>query len=310
MSFWADKRVVVTGGAGFVGSHVADLLRAEGVSGDRLIVPRRAQHDLRKLDACLRVLDGADIVLHLAADVGGLGYSRDHPATQYYNCSLLDLQIMEAARQTGVSQTVLVSSAVSYPVEAVSPLREEGLFDGRPAVSSFGYGFAKRMTCVLAEAYHQEFGMPVCVLLANNSYGPRDDFEEASSHVIPATIRKCLNDRELVVWGDGSPARDFLFVEDFARGVLLAAEHGHTPEPINLGSGEETAIRDLVYTIVSATGFQGPVHFDAGKPSGQARRSVDISRARRILRFSPQVSLEEGIQRTVEWYKAQGAHGR
>lgn len=305
MSFWANKRIVVTGGAGFVGSHVVDLLRKEGVDGARLVLPRRAEHDLRVLDVCRRVLDGADVVLHLAADVGGLGYSRDHPATQYYNCSLLDLQVMEAARQVGAGQIVLVSSAVSYPADAASPLHEETLHAGRPAASSFGYGFAKRMTSVLAEAYHQEFGTPVCVLLANNSYGPRDDFAEANSHVIPSTIRKCLHDRELVVWGDGSPTRDFLYVEDFARGVLLAAERGCTPEPINIGSGRETAIRDLVQVIVEATGFRGPVQFDASKPSGQARRSVDISLARERLGFEPQVSLAEGVRRTVDWYRAQ-----
>jgi GDP-L-fucose synthase len=302
--FWRGKRVLVTGGAGFVGSHVVErLVSTRGVSERDIVVPRSRECDLRLLDHCLKAVREVEVVLHLAADVGGMGYSRSHPAVQYYNSTLIDLQVMEAARRAGVPRMVAVSSSTGYPSQAPSPLREEDLFAGLPYEAHLGYGYSRRSLVVQAQVFHRQYGLDVAVVVANNAYGPRDNFDPATSHVIPATIRKCLEDDRLVVWGDGTAIRDFLYVEDLAEGTLLAAERLRAPEYVNLASGVETSIRELVQAIVEVTDFRGEVVFDTSKPGGETRRVVSIEKARALLGFEPRWSPREGLARTVAWYR-------
>jgi GDP-L-fucose synthase len=304
MGFWDNKKVLVTGGAGFVGSHVVDRLLGRGVPRDRVVVPRSRECDLRVLENCRRAVQGADVVVHLAAAVGGIGYSKGHPATQYYNCLLMDLHMVEAARDAGVEKFVSISSACAYPLEAPYPLREESLFTGVPQETNRAYGFAKSMMVAQAEAYSKQYGMNIAVLVGANAYGPRDNFHPEHSHVIPSLIRKCHEDREeLVVWGDGTPTRDFLYVEDFAEGVLLAAERLEGWEPVNIGTGREISVRDLVAVIADLSGFRGRVRYDPSKPGGQPRRVISIDRARARMGFEPRTPLEEGLRRTIEWYR-------
>jgi len=297
-------KILVTGGEGFVGSHlVENMVEKRGFAKEDIIVPNSQRDDLRIFENCQRLTDGVGLVFHLAADVGGLGYSRSHPATQLRNCSLMDLNIVEAAQKNKVTKTVLVSCSPAYPQGSPQPLREENLFDGPPEKAHLGFGWAKRTMAVLAKTYHQESEMDVNVVIANNTYGPKDNFEPETSHVIPTLIRKCFEKKELVVWGDGSPRRDFVYVKDLAEGIILVAEKLNTPEPVNLASGVEVSIKELVEKIVKLTNFTGKVIYDPSKPKGQARRAVDITKARQLLGFEPRVFLEAGLRETIDWYE-------
>lgn len=303
MDFWRNKKVLVTGGRGFVGSHVVkNLLEKRGVLRSNIIVPQSKNCDLKIYEHAQKAVKGIDIVLHLAADVGGIAYSSTHPATQMRNCLLIDVNMFEAAANEGVEKFVCVSSAVAYSVNAPSPLREEDLFIGEPARGGYGYGFAKRMSVVMARAYKEEKGLNASVLLSSNAYGPGDNFDLSHGHVIPSLIRKCLTEKELVVWGDGTQIRDFFYVEDFAEGVVLTAEKLQTSDPVNIGSGDPISIKDLVGIIVKSAHFKGKVIFDSTKPQGQKIRSVSIEKARDLMNFSPSYSLREGIRKTIEWY--------
>lgn len=303
MGFWKGKKILVTGGHGFVGSRVVEnLLEKRGVLQSDIIRPRSKDCDLKNYEDAKKAVSGIDVVLHLAADVGGIAYSSTHPATQMRNCLLMDVNILEAASNEKVNKIVCVSSAVAYPVNAKSPLKEEDLFIGEPARGGYGYGFAKRMTAVMTRAYREEKGLDAIVLLSSNAYGPGDNFDLSHGHVIPSLIRKCLTEKDLVVWGDGSQVRDFFYVEDFAEGVVLAAEKLQTADPVNIGSGNPISIKDLVGIVVKSTNFKGKITFDSSKPQGQKIRNVSIDRAKKLMGFSPFYSLTEGINETIEWY--------
>jgi GDP-L-fucose synthase len=304
-SFWQNKRILVTGGAGFIGSFVVDALVQRGVRREDIVIPRSRDCDLRVLESCRKAADGCQIVLHLAAETGGIAFSRSHPATQYYNCSLINLHMMEAARLAGVQKFVFLGNLLAYPAAALSPLQEADLHNGKIAETHLGVGLSKRDLVLLAEMYHRQFGMNVVGVLAANAYGPRDRFDPAHSHVIPATIAKCFQRRELVVWGDGTPTRDFLYVEDLADGLLLAAERLEAPQFVNLASGTEISIRELVSLIARLTAFSGRIVFDISKGGGDPRRVASVSKAQQLIGFKPRYSFEEGLQRTIEWYKAE-----
>jgi GDP-L-fucose synthase len=301
--FWRSTRVLVTGGAGFIGAAVTGALRRRGVPEDRIVVPRSRQCDLRVLENCRAAVKACDVILHLAAPTGGIGFSRAHPASQYRDCALINLYMLEAAREAGARRFVALGNLLAYPANASSPLREEMLNEGRIAETHLGIGLAKRDLVALAEMYHREFGLGAVSVLSANAYGPRDHFDSPHAHVIPATIAKCFHDRELVVWGDGSPTRDFLFVDDVAEGVVRAAERLDPPAVVNIASGREISIGELVRLIASLSGFGGPIRFDAAKGGGDPRRVASIDRARQLLDFTPRVSLEEGLRRTIDWYR-------
>jgi GDP-L-fucose synthase len=304
LNFWKDKRVLVTGGAGFIGSYVvSNLVQRRGVSSDNIVVPRSRDHDLRNLDACLEVAAGCDVVIHLAAVTGGIAFSRAYPATQYYSSTLIDLNVVEAARRAGVSKLVAIGNVFAYAPEAPLPLAEQNLFDGVPASAHRGVGWLKRNLALVADLYHREFGLPMCVIYSANAYGPGDGLDPLHAHVIPSTIMKCLRQSELVVWGDGTPTRDFLYAADVAEGLLLAAEKLPGGEYVNLGSEHEVSIREIVSLIAELSEFRGPITYDPSKSGGDRRRVSSAAKARELLGFVPETSLREGLQRTIEWYR-------
>jgi GDP-L-fucose synthase len=301
--FWRGARVLVSGGAGFVGTGVRRALRRRGVPDDRIVVPRSETCDLRRLEHCREAVRGCSIIIHLAAPTGGISFSRAHPASQYRDCSLINLNLLEAAREAGARRFVALGNLLAYPANAVSPLREEALYDGPVADTHLGVGMAKRDLVALGDMYYREFGFSVVTVLSANAYGPGDHFDSPHAHVIPATIVKCFRDEDLIVWGDGSPTRDFLYVDDVAEGLLAAAERLERPAFVNLASGTETSIGDLVRLIAKLTAFSGRIVFDSSKGGGDPRRVASIDRSMRLLGFVPQVSLEEGLQRTIAWYR-------
>ncbi|MCL4387313.1 NAD-dependent epimerase/dehydratase family protein [Patescibacteria group bacterium] len=303
LNFWKNKKVLITGGKGFVGSKVVEnLISKRRVSEKNIFIPHSKTSDLRIYKEAEKVVKEMDIVLHLAADVGGIAYSSSHPATQMKNCLLMDINMFEAAANENVEKMVCVSSAVAYPVNATSPLKEEDLFMGEPARGGYGYGFAKRMSIIMAKAYKEERGLNCSVLLPTNAYGPGDNFDLSSGHVIPSLIKKCLTQDELVVWGDGTQRRDFLYVEDFAEGIVLAAEKLQTADPVNIGTADSISIKELVDIITRLTKFKGKVTFDTTKPQGQKIRVLNVEKSKQLLNFMPKFSLEKGIDETIEWY--------
>lgn len=303
--FWQKKRVLVTGGAGFIGTAVVKALVAVGVPRELVVVPRSRDCDLRIPENCRSAVRGCGIVIHLAAPTGGIAFSSAHPASQYRDCSLINLHMLEAARAEGVEKFVALGNLLAYPATCPSPLREERLLDGPIAPTHQGIGMAKRDLVLLAQMYHREFGLNVINVLSANAYGPGDRFDPLHSHVIPATIMKCYRDEDLVVWGDGTPTRDFLFVDDIARGILHVAERLEAPGYVNIASGREVSIAELVGLIARLTGFTRRVVFDSSKVGGDARRVADTAAASR-MGFAPRVSLEDGLTRTIEWARREG----
>jgi len=303
MSFWQNRKVLVTGGAGFIGSRVVEnLIRKRKIDPNKIFVPRSKDCDLRAFENCQHAVEGCEVVLHLAARTGGIAYSRNHPATQYYDCSLINLHMLEAARQAGVKQFVALGNILAYPAKASSPLEEDVLHEGKVAETHLGIGVAKRNLVLMAEMYKREFDMSVVVVLSANAYGPSDRFDPTISHVIPATIAKCFENKDLVVWGDGTPTRDFLYVEDVAEGLILAAERLRGPEYVNIASGQEISIKDLVYLIAKLTTFQGKIIFDASKSGGDPKRGASGMKAKELMEFKPKYTLEEGLHRTIHWF--------
>jgi GDP-L-fucose synthase len=313
--YWRGKRVVVTGGGGFLGSYIVDLLRGRGCPDP--VVPRSREYDLRSEADIVRLFDRArpELVLHLAAVVGGIGANRESPGRFFFDNLMMGAQLMEQARLFGVQKFVTVGTVCSYPKFAPVPFREEDLWDGYPEETNAPYGLAKKMLLVQGQAYRQQYGFRSIYLLPVNLYGPRDNFDPASSHVIPALIKKCLDamekgDSSITVWGSGKATREFLYVGDAAEGIVLAAERYDGHEPVNLGAGFEISIKDLAELIVDLTGFRGEIVWDAGKPDGQPRRMLDVSRAERYLGFKAKTPFKEGLGRTIEWYRQFGAGKR
>lgn len=301
-AFWPGKRVLVTGARGFIGRAVVSALIGHGVSADDLVVPGSATHDLRDPERCRAAVDGCDVVIHLAAPTGSIAYSRSHPASQFHDCTLINLNVLAAARAAGVERVIALGNLLAYPDGSTVPYREENVHAGPVPPQYLGIGQSKRDLINLAEMYRAEYGFHVVNVLAANAYGPHDHFEGPQAHVIPATIVKCLRDEDLVVWGDGTATRDFLFVDDLAQGLLQAGARLGPAGLVNIASGAEVSVRDLVATIVRLTEFTRSVVFDASQPGGDQRRVASTDRASALLGFSPNVPLAEGLRRTIDWY--------
>jgi GDP-L-fucose synthase len=305
--FWAGKRVVVTGGAGFLGSFVVDRLKPLGAT---VIVPRSAETDLVDRGAVKKMLADArpDLVIHLAARVGGIGANRDNPGRFLFENLMMGAHLFEECRLARVPKLVAAGTICAYPKFAPIPFREDDMWNGYPEETNAPYGIAKKVLSVMSQSYRDQYGMNSAVVYPVNLYGPRDNFDLHSSHVIPALIRKCVAARiagqdHVVLWGDGSPTREFVYVDDVARGLLLAAERYDSSDPVNLGSGSEISIRDLAALIARETGFTGGIVWDTSKPNGQPRRRLDVTRARERFGFVAEVSFDEGIRRTVDYYE-------
>jgi len=299
------KTVVVTGGAGFLGSHLVDLLKKEQLG--KLIVPRSAEFDLRKEEVNKNLFKDVDVVIHLAANVGGIGYNQEHPAELFYDNLLMGVHAMHEAYKAGVKKFVAIGTICAYPKYTPVPFSENDLWNGYPEETNAPYGLAKKMQLVQSQAYRAQYGFNSIFLLPTNLYGPGDNFDPDSSHVIPALIRKFVEAKkskaeEVVVWGTGAPTREFLYVEDAARGILLATKRYDKPEPVNLGSSFEISIAELSHLIGDIVGFQGKIRFDVTKPDGQPRRKIDTTRAKEEFGFVSEVKFEEGLRKTVEWY--------
>lgn len=308
MGFWTNKRVLVTGGAGFLGSFVVEKIERKNCKD--IFVPRKKDYNLVQMESVKRVYQDAkpDIVIHLAAKVGGIGVNKKNPAEFFYDNLMMGIQLMEQARINSVEKFVNVGTICSYPKYTPVPFREEDLWNGYPEETNAPYGLAKKMLIVQSQAYRQQYGFNSINLLQVNLYGPRDNFDLETSHVIPALIRKCIeakekNKSEIVVWGTGEATREFLYVEDNAESIILATERYNKPDPINLGAGFEISIKDLVELIAKLTEFKGKIIWDISKPDGQPRRCLDTSKAKKEFGFTAKTPFEIGLRKTIEWYK-------
>lgn len=302
---WANKRVVVTGGAGFLGSNVVKQL--EDLSVKDIVIPRSNTNDLRSQEACAKVVEGADIVIHLAANVGGIGYNRDFPGTLFYDNLLMGVHMMEESRKAGVKKFVAIGTICAYPKFAPIPFKEQDLWDGYPEETNAPYGLAKKMMLVQGAAYRDQYNFNSIFLLPVNLYGPGDNFEPGSSHVIPALIKKFVEAKQngsnsVEVWGDGAATREFCYVDDAAKGIILATETYNKSEPVNIGAGFEISIHDLANKISDLVGYTGQIIWDKSKPNGQPRRMLDVSRAASEFGFTANTTFDEGLLNTVSWY--------
>jgi GDP-L-fucose synthase len=328
MDFWHNKRILVTGGAGFLGSFVVEKLQARGCKN--IFVPRSKDYDLVEMEAVRHLYGDAkpDIVIHLAGIVGGIGANRANSGRFFYDNLMMGVQMMEVGRQAGIEKFVAIGTVCAYPKFAPVPFHEEDLWNGYPDETNAPYGLAKKMLLVQSQAYREQYGFNAIYLLPVNLYGPRDNFDLESSHVIPALIKKCVDANivadskqktvssntaysvvptgdslpTVVVWGSGRPTREFLYVEDAAEGILLAAEKYNKPDPVNLGAGFEISIKDLVDLIAKLTAFKGKIIWDNTKPDGQPRRMLDVTKAEKEFGFKAKTRFEEGLKRTIEWY--------
>jgi GDP-L-fucose synthase len=309
MTDLTGKRVVVTGGAGFLGGHLVEMLAARGCRN--VFVPRIEEYDLTRLEDIDQMFRQArpEVLIHLAAVVGGIGANRANPGRFFFDNAIMGIQVIDAARRHGVEKTVVLGTICAYPKFTPVPFREDILWDGYPEETNAPYGIAKKVLLVQCQAYREQYGMNAVYLLPVNLYGPRDNFDPETSHVIPSLIRKCVEATEkglseIVLWGDGTPTREFLYATDAADGIIAATERYDKPEPVNLGSGWEIPIRDLAGKIADLTGFKGGIVWDTSKPNGQPRRCLDVSRAEREFGFRARTPFDEGLGRTIDWYKA------
>lgn len=304
-SFLRNKKILVTGGAGFLGKHVVNLLFKK--KPKEVFVPRSKEYDLRNQEDCKKVVQGMDVVIHLAANGGGIGYNRENPGTLCYDNLVMGAHIIEEARRAGVQKFVGLGTICQYPKHTPVPFKEEDLWNGYPEETNAPYGLAKKMLLVLSQAYRSQYGFNAIHLMPVNLYGPGDNFDPQSSHVIPALIKKFIDARErgdefVIVWGTGKPTREFLYVEDAARAIVLAAEKYNKSAPVNLGAAFEISIKDLVNLIKKLTDFKGKIVWDKTKPDGQPRRKLDTSKAEREFGFRSKVSFEESLRKTIDWY--------
>lgn len=311
-----DKKILVTGGGGFVGSRLVKKLLDRGVPKENLSTPKHAEYDLRRWEDCQKVVADQDLVIHLAARVGGIGLNKERPGELFYDNLIMGVHLMEAARTAGVEKFVGVATICSYPKFAPVPFKEDDLWNGYPEETNAPYGLAKKMLLVQAQAYREQYGFNAITLFPVNMYGEGDNFDLETSHVIPAIIRKVAEakksgsefghsaelSRGLELWGTGKPTREFLYVEDAVEGIILAAEKYDKPEPVNLGSGEEISIKDLAELICRLMDYKGEIHWDASKPDGQPRRLLDTSRAEKEFGFKAKIPFKEGLKKTIDWY--------
>ncbi len=310
-NFLADRRVVVTGGAGFLGSYILDKLQQRGCKN--ILVPTIEDYDLVGMDGISRMYDDMkpDVVIHLAAVVGGIGANREHPGEFFYKNLMMGVQLIDQARLRNIEKFVAIGTICAYPKFTPVPFKEDDLWNGYPEETNAPYGLAKKMLLVQSQAYRQEYGLNSIFLLPVNLYGPGDNFDPATSHVIPALIKKCIDAVEskadhIDCWGTGSASREFLYAADAAEGILLATEHYSGSEPVNIGAGFEITIKDLVEKIVTLTGFRGEIHWDSSKPDGQPRRCLDVTRAKERFGFAAAVPFDQGLRRTIDWYRRLG----
>lgn len=308
MAFLQNKKILVTGGAGFLGQHVVARLIEKGVARKNVVVPRSKVYDLRKRSDCKKVVQGVDIVIHLAANVGGIGYNQKNPGALFYNNLLMGVHMMEEARKAGVDKFIAIGTICAYPKFTPVPFREEDLWEGYPEETNAAYGLAKKMLLVQSQAYRQQYGFNAIYLLPVNLYGRGDNFDPKSSHVVPALIRRFIDakknkEKDVVVWGSGKATREFLYVEDAAEAIVLAAEKYDKEDPVNIGSSFEISIKNLAELIKELTGFKGKIIWDDTKPDGQPRRKLNTQKAKKEFGFEAKTDFEEGLKKTIDWYR-------
>lgn len=306
-TFWSKKRICITGGAGFLGHHLVENIKKRGAK--EIFIPTIEAYDLVQQKDIIRMLDDSrpDVIIHLAAHVGGIGANREHPAEFFYDNLMMGVQLIHESWKRGVEKFVAIGTVCAYPKFTPVPFREDYIWNGYPEETNAPYGLAKKMLLVQSQSYRQQYGFNSLFLIPVNLYGPRDNFRPESSHVIPALIKKCVEAKEnraeeVVIWGDGSPTREFIYVDDAAEGIASATELYNGSEPVNIGSGNEISIKDLAQLIARLTGFDGQLIFDTTKPNGQPRRGLDVSRAEKLFGFRAKMGFEEGLRRTIDWY--------